>query len=193
MTELQLYGLNGLFHNIVKKSTLMQGRYCVLPEGSNALNAASILTGVELPTTQRYPLVACLPPTHQSAVKKYIDYYRLQLIFAATLSDGYGQPLIRDAYTNTEQHRIEMIWQDMNLASKAFVAGIAYMQDKHRNFFFIDSNSPVSVSRFAMREKDRLSGVVLTLTMCLPADCLYDDIDLPAIEFPASIHNPHQM
>src|SRR5687768_17511413 len=133
MQESQLYDKDGLFHNIVKQSQFMQGRYVVLPNGSSDLGAGNILSGIELPK-EKYPLVACLAPTSTFEPSKYREYINCRLLFiTTTAADGTGSFKHRDPLTNTEQHRVSHNWQDMKASAFAFFQALDALQNKWRN------------------------------------------------------------
>lgn len=177
MTEKNLYDRDGLFHNITKQSTVMAGRYVVLPNGANDLNAGNILSGIELPQA-KYPLVACLPPTSDivSGFEKW-EYFICRLLFLdTTAADGTGQMTSRSQATNTSGRSAQAIWQSMKECAFAFLSALEAMQDKTRNQFIIDSSTPYRFARVSNREKDLVSGLMVQIKVGVFHACSFADI-----------------
>ncbi len=194
MTEAELIDQDGLFHNIVKASAIMQGRYALLPNGPLDLNAGNVLTGIELPK-DKYPLVACLPPV--SAVDSgnlssgQWERLTMRLIFACKKGvSGDGQFKDRDPNTNTSLQRSANDWSDMKAVAFAFFHAFEGMERVLRGSARLDERSPLRISRFTNAQSDGISGVLVQFGMALATACLHTDINASDIAIPDSIQNP---
>lgn len=192
MTEAQLYDRDGLFHRIVKTSTVLQGRYEVMPHGPSDLNASNFLSGIEVPDGVKYPLAACFPPVSQTAPTMQSakwEMFAIRLLFLATAHAGDNQFKDRIAETNTSGHRLTVDWQDMKEEAFDFFAVLEGLLGRMRNRFILDQGNPLRVVRFCSRQNDRVNGVMLSFGVGLPTRCpeesgLQAVVNSVNIEFP---------
>lgn len=178
MTELQLYDKDGLFHNIVKKSTVMAGRYHVLPNGTNDLNSSNI-TGIELPK-EKYPLVACLAPASYvspTASTAQWEHFNFRVLFLTTAEKtGDNQFKGRDPLTNTSQARTPADWLQMKTVAFAFMNAVEKLQPKAKAWFQLDQRNPWQVRRITRSDTDQLNGVMLSFGAMVATSCNYSDV-----------------
>lgn len=120
----------GLFKEILKKSSVMQGRYHVSPNHGNDLNTNNLETFIKDPAngltdvSQKYPLCVCMTPR-----SRYVNFtggrweeiiFNLYFVCAA-FRTGDNKIKSRDAGTNTSAHHIWYDWQDMKEAAMNFL------------------------------------------------------------------------
>lgn len=192
MDELQLYGNDGLFHNIVKKSDIMAGRYGVIVKGGD-LNLNNVLSGIEFPTAT-YPAVFCLPPV--SVVKEVSvqratwECFYFRLFFMCTSeSTGDNQLKSRDPATNTSLHKVNMDWSDMKTVALNFMNALEKLQANAalRGNFRLGQKEPWKIIRLSKVNNANLSGVMLQFEGELSVACEFTDIDITNSEVLASI------
>lgn len=184
MTELRLYDKDGLFHNIVRKSAVMAGRYHVLPNGTNDLNSSNI-TGIELPK-EKYPLVACLAPAsyvNPSAASGQWEHFSFRVLFLTNAEKtGDNQFKGRDHLTNTSQARTPADWHQMKMVALAFMNALEQLQPQAKAWFQLDQRSPWQVRRITRTDNDQLNGVMLSFGAMVATVCIYPDISEAAIK-----------
>ena len=194
MIELQLYGTDGLFHNIVKKSAVFDGRYAPLVKGGD-LNTNNILSGVEFPK-EKYPGVFALPPT--SAIKDATTknaawecfYFRL-FFLCRTNNTGDNQIKSPDPNTNTSLHTVPMDWNDMKNLALNFMNALEVVQMKLRGQFRLGQRESWKIIRVSHVQNDNLSGVMLQFEGELAMSCTFTDIDTSAIDLTFPEHPTH--
>jgi hypothetical protein len=183
MDEIQLYGKEGLFHQVVKKSAIMNGRYGVIVKGGD-LNLNNVLTGIELPAPgDTYPGVFCLPPIsvikEASVQQAQWECFYFQLLFLCTTGyTGDNQIKAPDPSTNTSLHRVNMDWSDMKAVAFSFMNTLERLQVKLRNQFRLGQKEPWKIIRLSKLQNANLSGVLLQFQGELPVGCEFADIDL---------------
>lgn len=194
MTELQLYGKDGLFHNIVKQSAVFNGRYGVLPKGGTDLNLNNILTNLELPKA-KYPGVFCIPPisdlpaTVQQAPWECF-YFRL-FFLCTTGYTGDNQIKAPDPLTNTSLHTVPMDWNDMKNLALAFMNALEKLTPRLRGQFILSQKGEWRIARLSNVQNDNLSGVVIQFEGKIAAPCEFTDINIAEIELPTAVHQNH--
>lgn len=197
MTELFIYGTNGLFHNIVKQSAIMNGRYAVLEKGPFDLNLNNLLSGLDIPG-DKYPIVACLPPasdvpgTLQGSDAWEIFQFRL-LFLCRTYMTGDNQIKLPDFNTNSSLHRIAQDWADMKNAALGFMNALEQLQRKPalRGAFRLAQRPMWRIARVSSKLNDNLSGVLLLFSGELATPCEFTDINISSIEIPTDNHPQH--
>jgi hypothetical protein len=194
MDELQLYGKEGLFHNIVKQSAIMDGRYGVIEKGGD-LNLNNVLSGIEFPESA-YPGVFCLPPI--SAIKEVsvqqatweCFYFRL-FFMCTTESTGDNQLKGRIPETNTSSHKVNMDWNDMKVVAMNFINALEQLQrnPEIRGKFRLGQKEPWKIVRLSRVNNPVLSGVMLQFEGELSVPCEFTDININNSEVLAGIIN----
>lgn len=181
MNELQLYGPEGLFHQIVKQSGVFNGRYGVLPKGGADLNQNNILSGIEFPK-EKYPGVFCVPPlselpaTVQQASWECF-YFRL-FFLCTTHTTGDNKIKSPDPSTNTSLHTVPMDWNDMKNLALNFMNALEKVQMKVITQFRLKQREPWKIIRLSKLQNDNLSGVMLQFQGEIATTCVFDDIDI---------------
>lgn len=184
MTELQLYGKDGLFHNIVKQSAVFNGRYGVLPNGGADLNLNNTLSTIEFPKA-KYPGVFCLPPisdlpaTVQQAPWECF-YFRL-FFLCTTGYTGDNQIKSPDPLTNTSLHTVPMDWNDMKNLALSFMNALEKVQKNIIREFRLKQKGEWRIVRLTKLQNDNLSGVVIQFQAEIAAPCVFTDINIDAI------------
>lgn len=182
MTEYQVYGKDGLFHNIVKQSKIMAGRYAVTP-GTADLNRNNVLSGIEFPKA-KYPMVLCTTPVSafdKASVVNHWETFNFQLFFVTTTYNTGDNKLKRpDQMTNSSLHTSPMDWSDMKEVLLSFMAALETMGGvpQLRNEFRLDQKATWVIRRFSHEGNDNVSGVMISFSASLPAPCEYEDIVL---------------
>jgi hypothetical protein len=194
MSEYRIYGKNGLFHQIVKQSAILSGRYAVLPKGSPDLNISSLMSGLDLPVDFKYPGVFCLPPFSEvdSAQAGTWQSFQFRLLFVTT-SDYTGDNQLKtpDWLTNTSSHTVDQDWSDMNNLALEFINALEKLYRSYREFFRLDQKNNYRVIRVSKMQNDAVSGVILTLHGSVPSPCEYTDINLDEVIMPDETHENH--
>jgi hypothetical protein len=194
MNELQVYGPDGLFHNIVKQSAIIAGRYGVLPKGGSDLNQNNILTGIEFPEA-KYPGVFCLPPISelQSTVQQAPwECFYFRLFFLCTTNyTGDNKIKSPDSNTNTSLHTVQMDWADMKNIALGFMNALENLQPQLRGQFRLQQGGKWRIVRLTKLQNDNLSGVMLQFEGAIATPCVFTDITITEIELPATIHETH--
>lgn len=193
MTELQLYGTDGLFHNTVKQMPIFSDRYGVLQKGGD-LNTNNILSGVEFPK-DKYPGVFCLPPTSTiptTLQQGQWECFYFRLFFLCTTNyTGDNQIKSPDPNTNTSLHKVNMDWNDMKNMALAFMHGLEKVQTRLRGQFRLGQKEPWKIIRVSKLQNDNLSGVMLQFEAQIAAACAFPDINADAIELTFPEHQTH--
>jgi hypothetical protein len=181
MDELQLYGDEGLFHQVVKQSAVFNGRYGVLPKGGTDLNLNNILSGIEFPK-EKYPGVFCVPPlselpaTVQQAPWECF-YFRI-FFLCTTNSTGDNKIKSPDPSTNTSLHTVPMDWSDMKTLALNFMNALEKIQKPLIKQFRLKQREPWKIVRLSKVQNDNLSGVMLQFQGEISTPCAFTDIDI---------------
>lgn len=205
--ELFLYDREqGLFKEILNKSTVMQGRYHVSPNHGNDLNTNNLETFIKDPANgltdvnEKYPLCVCVTPRSRyvSMPGGRWEEFIFNLYFVcATFRTGDNKIKSRDAGTNTSAHPVWYDWQDMKAAAANFIEALKVTLKKDievdgsliplRTMVQLDSGG-VIFNRLTKFNNDQLSGVSLTFLIyleafsCEVADYVaLEDIKLPPL------------
>lgn len=194
MTELQIIDKDGLFHNIAKQSAIINGRYAVLAKGSQDLNMNNLLSGLDLPK-DKYPGIFCLPPVSElpcTLQGGQWETFSFRVLFLTTTNyTGDNQIKSPDFNTNTSLHTIAQDWYDMKTVAFGFMNALESVQKQLRGQFRLSQQSTWRFARVSAQQNDVLSGVLAMFSVSLAADCVYEDINISAIELPAAIHPQH--
>jgi hypothetical protein len=184
MNEISIYGKNGLFHNIIKQSRIMNGRYQVLPKGSHDLNMNNLLSGLDLPTTQ-YPGVFCLPPTSDLMDTSAWETLNFRVLFVCT-SEGTGDNQIKypDHTTNASQVNTAKDWNDMKEVALSFMNALTKIQKSMMPMadWYVGEKGSWRIVRFAQMQNDNLSGVMVMFSMNIFDKCEYGDIEVNDVD-----------
>jgi hypothetical protein len=194
MSEFLVYGKDGYFHNIVKQSRILNGRYAVLPKGTVDINTNNVLSGIELPKGGKYPAVFCLPPysTIESAQANHWESFIFRLLFLCTSGyTGDNQIKRRDPATNTSLHSVPQDWSEMKALAMEFINALEVTFSRSRGIFRLSQKENYRISRAAEVHNDKLSGVMLTFSGSMPVECVYSDIDPTSIVIPVQTHEPN--
>lgn len=191
MDELQIYGKDGLFHNVVKQSEVFSGRYGVLPKGGQDLNLNNILTGIEFPEAT-YPGVFCVPPLSelQSTVQQgawECFYFRL-FFLCTTHYTGDNKIKSPDPSTNTSLHTIPMDWSDMKGLALSFMNALEIIQKSLRAQFRLRQSGKWKIVRLSGIQNAKLSGVMLQFEVELATSCEFTDININQISIVPPSH-----
>lgn len=178
MNEAQLYHTDGLFHNIIKQSRIMDGRYAVLPKGSHDLNMNNILSGLDLPS-EKYPGVFCLPPISEMQSATGGQLFNFRILFVTT-STGTGDNQIKyiDTITGAAQENPAKDWNDMKVVALSFMQSLEKIQKSFLKEFHLSQTETFRIVRFAQMQNDNLNGVMLMFSMIMYDVCQYSDIQL---------------
>ena len=193
MTEYQVYGKNGLFHNIVKASKIMNGRYAVLPKGGSDLNTNNVLTGIEFPKA-KYPMVACLMPMSvlPASVSNQFETFNFTLFFLTTTYNTGDNKLKKpDPTTNSSLHTSPEDWSDMKQVMLGFMNSLEKIGSKLRGEFRLDQKGNWLIGRISHYQNDNVSGVFVRFSAGVPAPCEFPDITLSEIVLPTIDHPEH--
>lgn len=187
MTELTCYGINGLFHQIVKQSRVMSGRYAVLPKGGQDLNMNNILSGLDLPTTQ-FPAVFCLPPSSDLDKIGEWENFNFRLIFACT-AEATGDNKIKypDKNTNTSQAKTVQDWTDMKAVCLSFMQVLGRLHPKITREFRLSQSTTWRIVRFAGMQNPNLNGVMIMFSAGIFDKCEFEDIENFEITIPTDL------
>lgn len=190
MQEFSIYGKDGLFHNITKASSVMAGRYSVLPKGGVDLNRNNLLSDLDLPI-DKYPGVFCLPPISEIGTVQQAGWetFSFRLLFlCTTYATGDNQIKFPDPNTNSSLHTIDMDWSDMKLIALNFMNVLERIK---LTGFHIAQGGTWRIIRVTDAQNDRVSGVMVLFSARVAVDCVYTDIDPANVVLPTSNHLQH--
>ena len=212
MDELFLYDRdNGLFKQILKQSTVMQGRYFISTNGGSDLNSSNIdaiildtLKGM-VDAEQKYPCVICIPPysTFSTETGTTRENIYFSLFFICTT--GYtGQNKVKQPHPSTmiSTHHVWQDWKDMKECATNFMEVFDKVTRKLKigllpvcNFVNVDIDS-MQIQRLSKLNNDELSGVHLSFRSSLAGDnCDLNDYPPDVLDIivlpPTSIHPLH--
>jgi hypothetical protein len=196
MTEFQLYDKNGLFHQIVKQSAIMNGRYAVLPKGAHDLNLNNLLSGLDLPTEKgKYPGVFMPAPTSELPCSiqagQWEDFNFRPLFLCTTNYTGDNKIKSPDFNTNSSLHTVSMDWSDMKTVALGFMGALEQIQKLTRGQFRMSQKSTWRIIRLTKMGNDQLSGVMVMFGASIAVPCEFEDINISAIELPTAVHAQH--
>lgn len=194
MYEYQLYGTDGLFHNVVKQMPVFNGRYAVLPKGGIDLNMNNLISALELPVA-KYPGVFCLPPISELPATvqggQWECFYFRMLFLCTTGYTGDNKLKTPDPTTNTSLHTVPMDWNDMKNLALSFLNAIEKLQVKARGVFRLKQREEWRISRLTKVQNDNLSGVIVQFSLEIAAPCEFTDVDVNAIDLTFPDHQTH--
>lgn len=199
MNELFLYDRDkGLFKEILKLSTVIEGRYAVLKSGYE-LNTDNFDALIKDPATgissvdQKYPVVVCMPPISEMVLLNDQNYERFRFsMFFLTRTGVTGQNKIKspDSATGLSTHHVWYDWKDMNECASGFHS--ALNQVTRNSIINIDDRSqplsvycildaqPVIVRRVSNLGTDKVSGVNIQFVIYLFTDICTAIPDYPS-------------
>lgn len=193
VTESQIYDKNGLFHNIVKASAIMNGRYAVLPNGSFDLNAGNVISGLDI-LKDKYPIVACLPPVSVLEPERTgWECFYFRLLFLCTSGyTGDNKVKFNDKNTNASLHPTSLDWNDMKNVALGFLDALLKIKPSQLSGkFTIIQGSPIRFTRVSNAQNDRVSGVMMQFEARLFVECEYTDIAQENIVLEFTEHFQH--
>ena len=127
--ELFLYDRDeGLFKEILKKSTVIKGSYHVSTNHGNDLNASNLETYVKDPANgliddKKYPICICVTPrSRQVKVSgQPLEQFTFNLYFLSTTFRTPDNKIkLKDKDTNVSAHHVWYDWQDMKNCAMNF-------------------------------------------------------------------------
>lgn len=187
MREFQIYGKDGLFHNVVKASAVMNGRYAVLSKGGGDINRNNILSDLDLPKA-KYPAVFCLPPVSDLGTVQQAGWenFSFRLLFLATTHyTGDNKIKFPDKNTNSSLHTIPMDWSDMKQIGLNFMNALERIR---LTGFRMNQQGSWKIVRVSDMQNDRLSGVMMVFSAGIAVDCEFTDINIDNITTTTSDH-----
>jgi hypothetical protein len=208
-SELFIYDRDqGLFKEVLKQSTVMQGRYYILDNAQmNAANygqyIAEALNGLSV-AAQKYPVCLCMPPRSQPENKETFLFN----LFFLTRSGATGQNQIKeiDIDTQVSTHHSWQDWKDMKECAWNFLQAlkktirtrvVTISIENHiplRSFISLDPTG-IDITRLSNIGTDNVSGVQVSFKMEMTIDCALHDYpdELNVINIPPlTIHPLHK-
>ncbi len=216
MNELFLYDRdNGLFKEVLKQSTVIEGRYHVAPGYGHELNTGNLEAFIKDPKTglsdekQKYPICVCMVPRSTIVQRNGSDweYFYFNMFFlCTTYYTGQNKVKQPDPGSGISTHHVWYDWKDMQECARNF---LTVLDEVVRNktvveneierpmatVFHRDHTMVVDIKRLTKFNNDRLSGVSVLFNLYLdasvcsfqdyPADVL-DKISIPEL-------NPHPL
>lgn len=215
ITELFIYDREkGLFKEILKKSTVMEGRYHVSPNGGKDLDTNNLETYIKDPANglvdafQKYPLCVCMTPRSRDVVingKKLEEFTFVLFFVCTTFYTGNNQIKLQDKDTNTSAHSIPWDWADMKRCASSFLfmlekqlqRKITVKEQSVPLRLFLNLGDGAVYNRLTKFNNDRLSGVSVSFNMYLDATACdledYKDVDPNSVTIPPlDIHPIHK-
>lgn len=199
MDELFLYQL---FLNILKKSTVIEGRFHVSKGYGNDLNANNFDEVIKdalstITTARKYPVAILFPPVEAIGdYNKGWSSFKLKMFFVTTsFYDGFGDIKAINNFNNTSDHPITYDWKDMRECAGNFRV-IFDKLTRNRSLLGIIRNGQKGndiVERFSLSNNDRISGVSISFEVELFMPCSltdYSDNDISLIEIPSQNIHP---
>lgn len=194
MTEFQLYDKDGLFHNIVKQSAILNGRYAVLPKGAHDLNLNNLLSSLDLPK-DKFPGAFLLPPVSElpaTVQQGAWETFNFRILFLCTTSyTGDNKIKKRDQNTNSSLHTISMDWNDMKGMALEFMNALEKIQRKVISQFRLAQRGDWRIIRISGVQNDNVSGVMIMFQGAIATTCTFSDININAIQIPVADHTKH--
>lgn len=218
MDELFLYDRDkGLFKEILKQSTVMEGRYHVSPNGGNDLNTSNLESYINDPASglstakQKYPLCVCMTPKSRFVALNghRWEEFTFQLFFI-TMTYTNADNSIKDmnVSTKTSKHHVWYDWKDMKEVAANFIEALAKVISMRtitinsvpvplKMLVNIDKDNAV-FHRHSKFNVDKISGASVSFMMYMDASMcslndysevnLNTDVTIP----PADIHVLHK-
>jgi len=210
MQELFLYDEeNGLFKQILKKSSVLKGSYHVSPNQGNDLNTSNLETYIKDPAKglidfKNYPICVCFTPRSRIIPINGQDFeqFTFNLYWlTTTFRNSDNSVKMRDKDTGQSAHHIWYDWQDMKSCAMNFYSVLnQVIKSKNvmvdsvavplRSMINLDKGS-VIYNRLSKFYNDSLSGISQAFTMTMqPLECdqtEYADINSITIPSP-TIH-----
>lgn len=186
MDELQIYEKDGLFHNIIKTSQIMAGRYAAINDGSE-MNIGNIITHLDA-VKPTFPITVCTVPYSQidfvnSGNSPGRESYIFRLWFLCTTNyTGDNKIKFNDPATNTSLHNARFDISDMKQVCFSFIQTLEALERKtmSRTFSLSGPGNTHKIERIIKANSANLSGVYITFGMDVPLDCdSYTDVVRP--------------
>jgi hypothetical protein len=186
MNELFLYQL---LENILKFSSVIEGRFFVAEGYGNDLNANNLNDIVKdalsnyKPTDRKYPLSLLLPPMEIVSSNEKMNgwtRFKLEQYFLTTTGySGVGEFKSINRATNISEHPIRYDWKDMREVAGNFRRQFLEVLRTKR---ILNSIRPVSDSsdiyrRFSSMNNDNLSGVSVSWEVEIYMPCTMADYE----------------
>jgi hypothetical protein len=208
MNELFLYDRDaGLFKQILKLSTVIEGRYFVAPAGGPEMNTSSMgsyindaLAGITA-VDRKYPCAICLPPV--SIFDERDETIVFNLLFL-TRSNHTGTNELKQANVaaNVSTHHTWYDWKDMKECAQSFLAVLRSVI-RNRKIGEVVLISQVNLTagmqdiyRVSGLGNDNLNGVRVSFRMELHKICAAEDYSSTAaaevVIPPAELHAHHK-
>lgn len=216
MDELFLYDSEkGLFKEILKKSSVMEGRYHVSPNSGQDLNTDNLSTFLNDPAkglagpSQKYPISVCVTPRSRFTRingQRWEEFWFSLYFLTSSFTTGDHQIKDNNPDTNTSGHHVWYDWQDMKNCADEFlevfklqIKRIIVRDNKDvvlKSLIQFDSNNTV-FSRLTKFNNDKLSGVNVNFTVFLYAgECGVNDypsdVATSVVIPPFTIHALHK-
>lgn len=220
INELFLYDREeGLFKEILNKSSVIEGRYHVSASKGNDLNTNNLETYINDPKNglvdamNKYPLAVCMTPRSRFVKfengSKWEEFVFNMFFVTPTNRTGGNQLKSMNTDTKTSGHHIWYDWQDMKNVAANFLEVLQQLLSKKtlvinskevflRTLVNLDKDKAV-INRFASFLNDQLSGVSVAFVMYVDASlCTFNDYDgvdiLTDITLPGlDIHPMHKL
>lgn len=216
MNELFIYDRDlGLFKELLKHSSVMQGRYHIAPGYGSELNTGNIDAIIKDPAIgltdagQKYPCCVCMTPVSNIVERNGSQWERFvfNLYFlCTTYYTGDNQVKQPDPGTGVSTHHVWYDWKDMVECGHNFMKLLdtvirrkyVVIDEKEQplGLYFNLDNQPHTVKRLSKFNNDRLSGCGISFVAYMHvggcdiqdyADDVLDKIAMP----PTTIHPIH--
>lgn len=184
MTEIQIYGREGLFHQLTKASKIMNGRYAVLPNGGD-INKGNLLSGIELPKGGKYPMVCCMAPfsTLPGSVENQFETFDFTIFFLAKSKvDGDNKLKKPDPSTNTSLHTTPEDWSDMKEVMMGWMNSLEKAGRQLQHYFRLSSKGAWVIGRISHLGNDDVNGVYIRFSASIFDPCEFPDMDESKLE-----------
>lgn len=188
INELFLYdNNNGLFKEILKGSSVMNGSYHLSPNQGNDLNTSNLETFIKDPANglidmKSYPMCICFTPRSRTILLNGVVFEQLvfNLYFLTTTYRQNGQVKMRDKDTGKSGHYVWFDWMDMKRCADNFYS-VLQQTIKTRTvtqggvanalsmWFQVDKGN-VIYNRLTKFYNDSLSGVSQSFTVTMQID-----------------------
>ena len=184
MDELQLYQL---MENVLKHSTVIEGRFHVAEGYGNDLNANNLAEVISKDIKpKKYPISVVLPPVDTPNYVTGWARFRIEQFFlCTTFHTGNGEIKSPSASTNTSKHPIRYDWKDMRECALSFrqqfnqvIKQRGLLQKKVRPV----SDSVDTIRRVSLMGNDRLSGVMIIWQVDVYFGCEVQDYAHGSVE-----------
>ena len=186
--------IQSFYKAILQQSLSIQGRFIVLPNRGNELNAddfSQVLTSISKEPGVKFPLCAMLPPRSQGIFGKMDEWedYVFDLFFLNTsFYTGANQIANRHSGTNTSSKPVIQEWDEMKVAATDFMRVLQLVQKGQNNTsvnmlnnLFRLSNEKKNLQPVSFAGTHRLSGVHLQFKASVFTTCAIQDYTSGAI------------